>query len=54
MAALRRLVAIPKGYIYFPMAFAIGVEMLNMRMRKRVKEPVHLWRRAQVEQQIDA
>jgi predicted tellurium resistance membrane protein TerC len=23
---------IPKGYIYFAMAFALGVEMLNMRM----------------------
>ena len=28
---------IPKGYIYFAMAFAVGVEMLNMRMR-RVKK----------------
>jgi predicted tellurium resistance membrane protein TerC len=26
---------IPKGYIYFSMAFAIGVEMLNLRVRKR-------------------
>ncbi len=26
---------IPKGYIYFAMAFAIGVEMLNLKMRKR-------------------
>jgi predicted tellurium resistance membrane protein TerC len=25
---------IPKGYIYFAMAFSVGVEMLNMRMRK--------------------
>jgi predicted tellurium resistance membrane protein TerC len=33
---------IPKGYIYFSMAFAIGVEMLNLRMRKRPKEPVQL------------
>src|SRR5215210_4006286 len=33
---------IPKGYIYFSMAFAIGVEMLNMRMRRKTKEPVHL------------
>jgi predicted tellurium resistance membrane protein TerC len=33
---------IPKGYIYFSMAFAIGVEMLNMRMRKRRGEPVQL------------
>ncbi len=26
---------IPKGYIYFAMAFSLGVEMLNLRMRKR-------------------
>ena len=25
---------IPKGYIYFAMAFAVGVEMLNLRLRK--------------------
>lgn len=33
---------IPKGYVYFAMAFAFGVEMLNMRMRKRSKPPVKL------------
>lgn len=32
---------IPKGYIYFAMAFSIVVEMLNIRLRKKV-EPVHL------------
>jgi predicted tellurium resistance membrane protein TerC len=32
---------IPKGYIYFAMAFAIGVEMLNLKVRKR-GTPVHL------------
>ncbi|AFM27806.1 TerC family protein [Desulfomonile tiedjei] len=26
---------VPKGYIYFAMAFSVGVEMLNMRLRKR-------------------
>ena len=26
---------IPKGYIYFAVAFSLGVEMLNMRMRKQ-------------------
>ncbi|MDB5904764.1 MAG: Integral rane protein TerC [Betaproteobacteria bacterium] len=35
---------IPKGYIYFSMAFAIGVEMLNLRMRRKAK-PVHLRQR---------
>jgi predicted tellurium resistance membrane protein TerC len=28
---------VPKGYIYFAMAFAVGVEMLNITMRKRAK-----------------
>jgi predicted tellurium resistance membrane protein TerC len=32
---------IPKGYIYSAMAFAIGVEMLNLKMRKG-GPPVHL------------
>jgi predicted tellurium resistance membrane protein TerC len=32
---------IPKGYIYFAMAFALGVEMLNLRLRKPA-EPVAL------------
>jgi predicted tellurium resistance membrane protein TerC len=33
---------IPKGYIYFAMAFSVGVEMLNIRMRARRREAVHL------------
>ncbi|MFN7087493.1 MAG: TerC family protein [Burkholderiales bacterium] len=34
---------IPKGYIYFAMAFAVAVEMLNLRVRARARrEPVHL------------
>jgi predicted tellurium resistance membrane protein TerC len=33
---------VPKGYVYFAMAFSLGVEMLNIRMRKRSAEPVHL------------
>lgn len=34
---------IPKGYIYFAMAFSVAVEMLNIRVRKRLKtEPVKL------------
>jgi predicted tellurium resistance membrane protein TerC len=32
---------IPKGYIYFAMAFSFGVELLNMRMQRRSK-PVKL------------
>jgi predicted tellurium resistance membrane protein TerC len=33
---------IPKGYIYFAMAFSFGVEMLNMRLRKKTAAPVEL------------
>ena len=33
---------VPKGYIYFAMAFSVIVEMLNIRMRKKRIEPVHL------------
>ena len=44
---------IPKGYIYFSMAFSIAVEMLNLRARRRAAErvklapaePVHLHKR---------
>jgi predicted tellurium resistance membrane protein TerC len=32
---------IPKGYIYFAMAFSVGVEMLNIRLRKKAY-PVQL------------
>jgi len=33
---------IPKGYIYFAMAFSVSVEMLNMKVRKRSLQPVML------------
>ncbi len=33
---------VPKGYIYFAMAFSVAVEMLNIRMRKRSKKKAHL------------
>jgi len=33
---------IPKGYIYFAMAFSVGVEVLNIRMRSRRRKAVHL------------
>ena len=44
---------VPKGYIYFAMAFSVAVEVLNMRMRARLArralvrrgEPVHLHKR---------
>ena len=28
-------VHVPKGYIYFSMAFALGIELLNMKIRKK-------------------
>ncbi len=33
---------IPKGYIYFAMAFSIGVELLNLKMRKKAKNKIKL------------
>jgi predicted tellurium resistance membrane protein TerC len=33
---------IPKGYIYFAMAFSVMVELLNMRVRTRAAKPVEL------------
>lgn len=33
---------IPKGYIYFAMAFSVLVEMLNLKMKKGKTRPVHL------------
>ncbi|UCG84739.1 MAG: TerC family protein [Gemmatimonadota bacterium] len=33
---------IPKGYLYFAMGFSVFVETLNLRMRKRIPEPVDL------------
>jgi predicted tellurium resistance membrane protein TerC len=33
---------VPKGYIYFAMAFSVAVEMLNIRMRKKTSSPVNL------------
>ncbi len=40
---------IPKGYVYFAMAFSVGVEMLNLRLRARAAEPVHLREKIAVE-----
>jgi predicted tellurium resistance membrane protein TerC len=36
---------IPKGYVYFAMAFSVAVEMLNLRMRaRRTAHPVQLYK----------
>ena len=36
---------VPKGYIYFAMAFSLGVELLNMRMRRKREKPIKLHER---------
>lgn len=33
-------VHVPKGYIYFSMAFALGIEILNMKIRKKAVKKV--------------
>ena len=33
---------VPKGYVYFGMAFSLGVEMLNIHMRKKKSRKVEL------------
>lgn len=33
---------IPKGYVYFAMAFSVLVEMLNLKMKKNTSRPVKL------------
>jgi predicted tellurium resistance membrane protein TerC len=41
---------IPKGYIYFAMAFSVAVEMLNIRLRRRMTpEPVKLRKKLEEE-----
>jgi len=33
---------VPKGYIYFAMAFSVAVEMINIRLRKGLAKPIQL------------
>jgi predicted tellurium resistance membrane protein TerC len=33
---------IPKGYIYFAMAFSFAIELLNLKLRKKTTKPVEL------------
>jgi len=35
---------VPKGYVYFAMAFSVGVEILNLRVRARTARTVQLHR----------
>jgi len=41
---------VPKGYIYFAMAFSIGVEMLNITMRRRARKAATRLRTAYTEE----
>ena len=34
--------AVPKGYLYFAIAFSLFVEFLNMRLRRKSSKPVQL------------
>ena len=45
---------VPKGYIYFAMAFSLGVEVLNINMRKRSKKPAALHSPYSSEAQVHA
>ena len=36
---------IPRGYVYFAMAFSLGVELLNLRLRGKSESPVRLHHR---------
>ncbi len=38
-------VHVPKGYIYFAMAFSVAVEMINLRIRSRTRPPIKLHNR---------
>jgi predicted tellurium resistance membrane protein TerC len=42
-----------RGYVYFAMAFSLGVELLNMRLR-RAPQPVALHHRFEDEQAVPA
>lgn len=47
-------IKIPKGYIYFSMAFALLVDVLQMRMKSGKSTPVHLHEHyTQAEQNLD-
>ena len=43
-------VHVPKGYIYFAMAFSVAVEMLNIRVRRKRASPLKLHSRYAVRQ----
>lgn len=44
---------IPKGYIYFAMAFSVMVEMLNIRTRRKYIQPVQLRKAVSADESTD-
>jgi len=44
---------IPKGYIYFAMAFSVSVELLNLKARRRQADPVVLRKALRDDQTVD-
>ena len=42
----------PKGYIYFAMAFSVGVETLNIRLRGKESKPVQLYKTLEDEELV--
>ena len=45
---------IPRGYVYFAMAFSLAVELLNLRLRARTEAPVRLHHRYENDPQARA
>jgi predicted tellurium resistance membrane protein TerC len=45
---------IPRGYVYFAMAFSLGVELLNLRLRGKAEAPVRLHHRFENDPQARA
>lgn len=45
---------IPKGYIYFAMAFSLGVEILNIKLRRKAPAPVQLHQAYRKEPELPA
>jgi predicted tellurium resistance membrane protein TerC len=47
-------VHVPKGYVYFAMAFSVAVEMLNLRMRAKQRASIKLHNRYGGDQRSEA
>ena len=45
---------VPRGYVYFAMAFSLAVELLNLRVRRRAEAPVRLHHRYENDPQARA